>query len=374
MTSVEQEPQHSIGAESLAIYLALGTGALGAAAGAVIGFIPQLPLYGERSLGVFAAIGAGVVSAGVAGSGYWRARNDPGQRWRAELSPMVSRINVASVVLVHAVLAVLAALVAFLVLDLSFVGLEVDPFWSATLMGVTVGLTAYLVHLSVTSLTTRHMVTLLLAFVGVSAVTAMVTAPDKEWWKVHFSHLGTFWSLSSLMFNGALVVGGLLVTTFAVYVANDMRPLVAGGVLRSKGSPRAISLLFVLMGSLLAGVGLVPVSLSLTVHNLCAFGVASMYLLLLVAGRWILRGMPRAYFVAAWAFLAATLLAVFLYASVDLLSLTAFEIVVFALVFGWISVFIRFLGVANQEIAPRAPRRPRQLPWTGARDLPPRPR
>jgi hypothetical protein len=35
--------------------------------------------------------------------------------------------------------------------------------------------------------------------------------------------------------------------------------------------------------------------------------------------------------------------------AVGYFSLTAFEIIVFALIFGWIAVFIRFLGVAGQR-------------------------
>jgi len=32
----------------------------------------------------------------------------------------------------------------------------------------------------------------------------------------------TFWTVSGLMLNGTLIVGGLLVTAIAVHLANDM--------------------------------------------------------------------------------------------------------------------------------------------------------
>ena len=47
-------------------------------------------------------------------------------------------------------------------------------------------------------------------------------------------------------------------------------------------------------------------------------------------------------------FLAALIVSVVLFV-VGYFSLTAFEIVVFALIFGWIAVFIRFLGVTGQR-------------------------
>ena len=70
--------------------------------------------------------------------------------------------------------------------------------------------------------------------------------------------------------------------------------------------------------------------------------------ILLIAGPKLLRGMPRTYFLSAWAFLAATVASVVLFL-VTYFSLTAFEIIVFALIFGWIAVFIRFLGVSGQR-------------------------
>ena len=62
--------------------------------------------------------------------------------------------------------------------------------------------------------------------------------------------------------------------------------------------------------------------------------------------------MPRTFFVTSWGFLAATVLSVALFVS-TYFGLTAFEIIVFALVFAWIATFIRFLGVTAQRIAPQ---------------------
>ena len=124
-----------------------------------------------------------------------------------------------------------------------------------------------------------------------------------DWWKVHFSQLGTFDDLSSFVFNGTLIAGGLLVTTFAVYIANDMHALVSRGKLTNPRASRIVSTLFVIMGIMLACVGIFPVDVSLLLHNLSATGMAVMFLVLLIAGPKLLRGMPRTYFLSAWAFL-----------------------------------------------------------------------
>jgi hypothetical membrane protein len=334
--------------ESEAIVFAVSAGGLGALYGLLIGLLAEgLPMSGDVSFGTFAAAGSGVIAALAAGWGYWRSRHAPGQEWRRALAPWAFTVNTISVVIAHTVLAVLATLVAYLVLSRGFIGLGVITFWSVVLMAVTLGLTAYLVSLSVSRMTTQRMSSLLMAFIVIGTLTAMVTTPDPVWWQIHFSHLGTFWALSSAVFNGTLVAGGLLVTTFAVYIAADMRALVARRRLAYERSPKIVSALFVVMGIMLAGVGLVPVNVNEPIHNLSASGMALVFVGMLAAGPKILRGMPTFYFLSTWAFLASTVLTVALFAT-GYFGLTALEIIVFALIFGWIAVFIRFLGVTGQ--------------------------
>ena len=338
-------------AESEAVYVALGAGLLGAVYGLIVSLTsPSLALVGDDPFAVWAAIGAAVVAAAASGAGYWRSRSHPGQEWRRTLPPWKFTVNTVSVVIVHTVLAFLATYALYRVLALGFIGLPVITFWAVVLMAVTLGLTTYIVYLSVSSMTTQRMSSLLMAFIVIGTLTAMVTTPDPEWWTLHFSQLGTFDDLSSWVFNGTLIAGGLLVTTFAVYIANDMDALADAGVLTNPRGPRVVPALFVVMGLMLACVGIFPVDVNLALHNLSASGMAAMFLALLISGPVLLRGMPRTYFVSSWAFLAATVASVILFIpAVGYFSLTAFEILVFALIFGWIAVFIRFLGVAGRR-------------------------
>lgn len=337
--------------ESEAVYLSLGAGAVGAVYGLIVAIVaPSLMLAEGDPFAVWAAIGSAVVAAVISAAGYWRARSAPGQEWRRSLPSWKFTVNTISVVIVHTVLAFLATFALYRVLALGFIGLPIITFWAVVLMAVTLGMTTYLVFLSVSHMTTQRMSSLLMAFIVIGTLTAMVTTPDPEWWMVHFSQLGTFDNLSSLIFNGTLIAGGLLVTTFAVYIANDMEVLTDAGVLTNARGKRIVPALFVVMGIMLACVGIFPVDDNLALHNISASGMAAMFLVLLIGGPSLLRGMPRTYFVASWAFLAATLASVILFIpAVGYFSLTAFEIIVFALIFGWIAVFIRFLGVAGRS-------------------------
>lgn len=343
-------PAPTLRAESEAVYAAGAAGVVGAIYGLIVAVsAPDLPLANSTgAFGLFAAIGSAVIAAAAATAGYWRSRSLPGQEWRRTLPSWKFTVNTISVVIVHTALAFLATYAGFRLLGLGFIGLPVITFWAIVLMTVTLGLSAYIVYLSVSRMTTQRMSSLLMTFIVIGTLTAMLTTPDPEWWKVHFSHLGTFDDLSSFVFNGTLIAGGLLVTTFAVYIANDLQTLVDAGVVTNAKSPRTVSTLFVVMGIMLAFVGIVPVDVNLLIHNLSATGMAVMFLVLLIGGPRLLRGMPRTYFVSAWAFLAATVASVILFA-VMYFTLTAFEIIVFALIFGWIAVFIRFLGVAGQH-------------------------
>jgi hypothetical membrane protein len=337
--------------ESNAVVVALAAGVVGAVYGFIVSLVvADLALAGgEASFAFLAAAGSAIVAGIVSGAGYWRARDLPGQEWRHGLAPWKFTVNVISVVIVHVALAFVATYALYRVLALGFIGLPVVTFWAVVLMAVTLGLSAWIVLLSVSRMTTQRMSSLLMAFIVIGTLTAMVTTPDPQWWMVHFSHLGSFEDdLSSWVFNGTLMAGGLLVTTFAVYISNDMRELVEAGSLTNQRSPRIVSTLFVVMGIMLALVGVFPVDVNLLMHNLSAMGMAVMFLVLLIGGPNFLKGMPRTYFAASWAFLTAMVASVVLFA-IGYFSLTAFEILVFSLIFGWIAVFIRFLGVAGQQ-------------------------
>ncbi len=345
-------PEQTPRTERESLYLSLGAQVVGAVYGFVLAqFTAALSLTGDDPFAMWAAAGAAVVAVVAATAGYWRSRSQPEQQWRRGLPPWLFTVNTISVVVVHAALAFVATYGLYRLLALGFIGLPIITFWAVVLMAVTLGLSAYFVYLSSSSITTQRLSTLLMAFISIGTLTATITTPDPQWWTVHFSQLGTFDDLSSWIFNGTLIAGGLLVTTFAVHISRDLQALTEAGTLVDHGVARFVSTAFVIMGIMLAFVGIVPVDVNLLIHNLSASGMAVAYLVLLIAGYRVLRGMPRAYFVAASAFLAATAASIVLFA-VGYFSLTAFEIIVFALIFGWIAVFMRFLGVAGRRDAP----------------------
>lgn len=333
----------SIRAESEALLAAFIAGAASGLIGLVVTALADtVSLWDTWGLGSWAALTSAATAAISSALGYWRSRTTDGEEWRREIADWRYILSTASVMIAHTALTAIGVLALFALLARAFIGVQVNGFWTVTLLAVVSGLAGYLSYLSSSQMTTQRLASLLVSFIGIGTLAAMVTTSDPRWWELHFSQLGTFGDLSSLLFNGTLIAGGLLVTTFTLYVGRDLR-----ATRRSDGAPavRVVTGALVVMGVMLACVGIFPVDVNLLLHNLSASGMALMYLLLLAGGRWLLRGLPRAYFLAAWGFLAALVASIVLFV-VGYFGLTAFEIIVFALIFGWLAVFIRFLGVA----------------------------
>ena len=302
------------------------------------------PLWGGRSVGIGAAVAVMLTGIGAGATGYWRSRNLPGQEWRHRLKPWKFSVDVGTVAAVHAIIGFILTMVVFVALQRSFEGLVVDAWTSVGAVAVASGLGAHWIYLSVSAITTPKLAMLLIVFMASATLASMATAQDPQWWEYHFSQLGTADDFSSSLFNLALIIGGAFVTTFALYVDRDLTTLVRQGVLERPSAPRVVSVVFIVMGVLLAGVGLVPVNVSTPIHNFCAVGMSISFLTLLIGSPWILRGMPKRFFVFCTGGIVLLLASAVLFEPLGYYNLTAFELAAFSIIFGWISVFIRFVS------------------------------
>ena len=343
-TTADAPPRRRLAVESEALLAgAFAAGATGLIAlflfaGAV------WPLWGGLSVGIVAAIAVLLTGIGAGATGYWRSRNLPGQEWRHKLKPWKFSVDVGTVSAVHAIIGFILTMVTFVILQRSFEGLVVDVWTATGAVAVASGLASYWIYLSVSAITTPKLAMLLIVFMASATLASMATAQDPQWWEYHFSQLGTADDFSSSLFNLALIIGGAFVTTFALYVDRDLTTLVRQGVLERASAPRVVSVVFIVMGVLLAGVGLVPVNVSTPIHNFCAVGMSISFLTLLIGSPWILRGMPARFFVFCTGGIVLLLGSALLFEPIAYYNLTAFELAAFSIIFGWISVFIRFVS------------------------------
>ena len=347
--TVDSASRTAVGAESEALVASAIAGIIGAIVGGVV-FAGRSPsLWGGWSIGLLAAIT--VLSLTVIASyiGYWRSRHLPGQEWRLSLAPWKFILDATNVAAVHALISAITTIAVFVLLALSFRGVTLDGWVSAASVAASAGLSVYLVYVSVSKIDTSKLSTLLVTFIAITTLTSMATASDPQWWEYHFSLLGTLGDTSASLFNISLIIAGLLVTTFSLYLQRDIHSLFDLGVLRYRWAARTISVLFVVMGLMLAGVGVFPLTVSVLLHNICAAGMSVAFGLLLLASPVVLRGMPWTFFAVTGAFFAAMVGSVVLFAGTGYFNLTFFELVVFIIIFGWIATFIRFLGATVES-------------------------
>jgi Protein of unknown function (DUF998) len=342
-------PRTRFAMESEAVTAALiAGGATGLIAGIV--FFGTTPtIWGGFSVGLAAAVAVLAVGITAGYVGYWRSRYLPEQSWRLDLPSWKFIVDATTVAVVHAAIATIATIATFLLLQQSFRGLVVDGYKATVAIGVASALAAYWIYLSVSRIDTRKMASLLVLFMAFGTITAMATAEDPQWWEYHFSQLGTFGDRSSGLFNITLIVAGALVTTFALYLNRDLGRLVELGTLRRASGPKIISRTFVGLGVMLAGVGAIPLTVSVTLHNICAAGMAVAFAVLLVASPFVLTGLPRRFTVMCAGFFATLLVSAVLFYPVGYFNLTSFELVAFVIIFGWIAVFIRLIGAIVEQ-------------------------
>lgn len=326
-------------------------GLIGALVAAIIFWSRTPAIWGAWSIGLVGGIVVGLTSLAAAYLNYWRARYRPGQEWRLDLPSWKFIVDATAVALVHAILATLLTFAVFVLLQLSLKGARLDIWWAMVLIGLSAGLASYWVSLSVTDMTTAKMSTLLVQFMVVAILGAMATAPQEDWWTYHFSALGTSQSPSSWLFNFSLISAGLLLVGFALYLDRDLQALADLGELRNQRTPRFMSVGFIIAGFSLAGIGAVPVSWSILIHNTFASGTLLVLLGMMLLAGWLLRGLPWQFMATTYGFVLALVVTVLLWQPVQYFGLTAMELVSFALVFAWVSLLIRMLNVRIQTIA-----------------------
>ncbi|MGH3703246.1 MAG: hypothetical protein ACRDT9_01325 [Agromyces sp.] len=321
---------------------------VGAAAFAVGGFIGlfvfwdrDVPIAGQGSIGVYAAIGGGIAAlvAFVFGCVVRRsrARTAPGFRQRLHW------FDVAALALALGVIALLGWTGLASLLSESFVGALVYGFPAAVLGGVAMAVSAYMAYLSAVNLTPMLLSLVLALFLAVGALASMLSASDPLWWQKNLSTLGISDDVSALAFNLTLVIAGVMVTTIAHYATSF---LPADSLAERRGR-NLVRLGLIVIGILLACVGIFPVDEFLGAHNLSATGMAIVYVVMVLSLHALLPTMPKVFIVLGYVYVGViVVLAVFFISGYY--NLTAVELVVAVLVFSWVIVFLRNTGAVEQ--------------------------
>jgi len=337
--------------ESTALLIGGGAFVVGAITGVIFFWGREVPISGRGSIGDFVAIGGAVIAIAAFLFGCVlrrsRGREDPAGVAR---QPRVHWFDVAALTLAHAIIALLGWAGLASLLSESFIGATVYATSAALLAGVAMAVTAYMSYLSAVNLTPMLLSLVLAVFLAVGALASMLSATDPLWWQKNLSTLGISDDISALAFNLTLIVAGVMVTTIAHY-ATAFLPHST----RSETRGRAlVRIALVLIGVLLACVGIFPVDEFLEAHNTAATGMAIVYVAMVLSLRWLLPSMPRIFILLGYVYVGViVVLAIFFITGYY--NLTAVELVAAVLIFSWVILFLRNTGAVETAVDRSAP-------------------
>ncbi|PQZ94878.1 hypothetical protein CQ018_05930 [Arthrobacter sp. MYb227] len=354
----EPSAAQQLRSESWALWLGLGSTIFGTMVG-LIGFSDYRPdLAGYQSVGVYAAVLAGLTAATGSVLGYQRFLVVE-QNWLQEFPRYRQIINLAALVLIHASISVMAMIITFRIFQDAFLGLSVDKYAGSLMVGISAGIAGYIALLSVSRITAQSLSGLLAVFLVTGVFISMLATQNPYWWQSMFSTLGTraAGSTSAWTFNLTLVIAGLVLSTLTGFIVRNLQLLanIFDSFADTQGKPRprfirprphVVSVCLLGLGVCVIGIGLVPVSISAPVHSTIVKIAAGFIVVLLLGAALWLPGFPWVFHLLSFACFLGLVGAALLWQPLAYYNLTAFELAVVGIVFGWLIVFIRTTAAA----------------------------
>lgn len=127
-----------------------------------------------------------------------------------------------------------------------------------------------------------------MAILAIGVLTAILTTKDANWWTLHFSQLGTIGDFSARTFNTTVIVSGSLLAVYGIVIGMTL-PATTG-----RHTRRGLRASLITAGLAMTVVGLIPIPVSVVMHDLAA-STLGLSFLSLVAWSLGLPGLPRAF-------------------------------------------------------------------------------
>ena len=347
--------------ERRALWAGLICSIFGLAAGLIF-FAGERPaLFGRWSVGLVSAI-CGATAAASSSAYAFRFILRHREPWLRRIPAWRQLITAIGLILVHAASSVMIILVLFHLFQQAFLGLRLDVLAGGLAVSAVTGLTAYLCLVATARTSAETLSVVLGIFMAAGVLISMLLAEDQGWWRSMFSFLGTsqaghgsFWT-----FNLTLIISGLVLAAFTEFLTRDLvllsrtyrcRPALRRYRLarRVRPRPRIVRWCLVVVATAIVGIGMVPVNVSTQVHS-GFVQMASVAMIILLAGTAVLLpGYPAVFHMMSMAAVAAVWAAFILWHDWSYYNLTGFELSVVAIMFSWISVFIRTTAAMTRD-------------------------
>lgn len=313
--------------ESLALGLAVVAFAVTALVALAVFRLQGAPIAGPGSAGQFAAVASAVVAILAFAAGRYVIRP------RGERVGLLEVIDVAALAFAHGIIALLGWTLLADILERGFIDAELFAVPVIVLVAAASAVTAYVAFQSATHMDLSLLALVLAVFLVAGVLASTLTANDAHWWEMNLSALGMTDDLSALAFNLTLIVAGIIVTTLARYATTGIPTSHPHGA-------RNVRICLIVVGVFLACVGIFHVDDHFWVHNTVATGMAIAFAVAAIRLPVWIPGMPRAFVLLGWLFIAVIVVLGVLFA-VSYYTLTAVELIAGVLIFSWIILFLR---------------------------------
>lgn len=224
----------------------------------------------------------------------------------------------------------------FWLLGKLFVAARFDIYTSTTFVFVIIAAVNYLmISLSLT-LSSRIITNLLTIMIIGGMLFSMLTNSTRDWWKHNFSFLGTAQNSANLQFNVTLIFSGLLMMALVDYLFVNLQQKYPG--------IKTQLLRWLLYGeaACIAAIGLFPNNPKFHIlHDRISMWLVYIMLILIVAIKWILPEVTRQFLVLSYVIGSVMGAEYIIFKLANYLSLTAFELIEFALAFSWLLLLLQ---------------------------------
>lgn len=346
--------------EQYAARIAMRMAVVGAAVVALLVIFANLnrnpvPLVGDtRAFGTLALLSVVPITLVAAAIGFVLGTNVWNERVEAERQRRWGW-SVLPVALAYALMVLVLSFVGLQLAEYAFATLALDRFQGAFIVGAAIGALLYWMAQQVMRLSAMRLMQVITLILGGGVFLAAAGIEDPNWWQQSFSYLGTLDSNARRLFNYTLVFAGILMLVWLPFFRSDFGLLVKHG-LAPESSRKRLPLAFTVLAVAIALVGAFPwgdSTFSSIMHNLAAYSLAVVFVVVMLFLRRLVPGFSREFFVTSW-ILMATILATLLLAALGYFNTVGLEFLCFGIVITWLQLFMREVEIFAHKFAPDA--------------------
>lgn len=348
---LSQSQRNSL-SENLALTFALPAGLIVAIVWFIVFYTSHtsIGLHGWPSIGAAALIDAIFITIIGFTLGYLRGRKSLKESDRLKLGRLKLIFDCAILVICYTIIATVLTAFVISIFSKAFVDVKMSVFAASLVVAVMATLTTYAVLSISVRLQSKDIINALTLFIIVGVFGSMITSPNRYWWEINFSSLGTTSTLSAYTFNVTLVLSGLLLLCLTDYLLHDLQYVLKGAKASIQKRSRVVKILFVCISLSLAGVGFFPWDIHPYLHTGSAYLLIIFFATMIISLRWLIPNLSKSFFANSYIILIALVVSFVLWQPFHYFDQTAFELIAFSLTFTWLVLFLRTINLMRNAI------------------------